>query len=132
MTLLEKTSDYQKERKSSVEEISKKIDSMTSNLAGLGPSDARLKQLRQVVDSAANLALDLGKQRAVFKIIMERPGVTTFDASTMEDALQDNKGENLRGRPIQIVVFPAVVKWGDDLRAGHDNGRTISKAQVLV
>ncbi|KAL9116529.1 MAG: hypothetical protein Q9187_006945 [Circinaria calcarea] len=131
MTLLEKTSDYRKERKSSVEEISKKIDSMTSNLAGLGPSEARLKQLRQVVDSAANLALDLGKQRALFKIIMERPGIKTFDASSMEDALQDNKGENLQGRPIQIVVFPAVVKWEDDLRAGHDSGRTISKAQVL-
>ena len=105
---------------------------MTSSLAGLGSSGARLNQLIQVIDAAAILALDLGKQRAVCKLIMEKPGVSAFDASTMEDVLQDNKGENLQGRPIQVVVFPAVVKWGEGTGTGSDRGHVISKAQVLV
>ena len=130
--LLEKSSEYRSDRAAVVQEISKKIDFMTSNLAGLGPSDGRLSHLNQVVEMAAILAMDLAKQRALFKVIMDRPGSTTFDATSMEDVLQDHKGEKLQGRPIQSVVFPAVKRWGDDSGNGYDTEHTISKAQVLV
>ena len=132
MTLLEQSPSYRSDRASAVHEISKKIDDMTSNLAGLGYSEARLNQLNQTVEAAAGLALDLAKQRALFKIIMGDPGVTEFDATTMEDVLQDHKAEILQGRPIQGIVFPAVKRWGDHSGNGYERGHTVSKAQVLV
>ena len=132
MPLLEKSSEYRSGRVAVIQEISKKIDLMTSNLAGLGPSDGRLSHLSQVVEMAATLAMDLAKQRALFKVIMDRPGSTTFDATSMEDVLQEHKGEKLQGRPIQSVVFPGVKRWGDNSGNGYDVEYTISKALVLA
>ena len=132
MPLLEKSPEYLGDRASAVQEISKRIDSMTSNLAGLNPSDGRLSHLTQVVEMAASLAMDLAKQRPLFKLIMDRPGITAFDATSMEDVLQERRGDNLQGRPIQSVVFPAVKRWGDESGNGYDHEFTVSKAQVLV
>ncbi|MCJ1247788.1 hypothetical protein MMC30_005003 [Trapelia coarctata] len=128
MTLLEKTQGYRSDRASSVQEVSKKIEYMTSTLTGLDYSEARFQHLQQVVENAAGLAMDLAKERAVVKV--EKPSATTFDATSMEDVLQDHKGEVLQGRPIQGVVFPAVIKAPEGEGAG--GAYLIAKAQVLV
>lgn len=128
MTLLEKTPGYRSDRASSVQEVSKKIDYMTSSLAGLEYSEARFQHLQQIVDAAAGLAMDLAKERAVVKV--EWPNSTTFDATSMEDVLQDHKGDVLQGRLIQGMVFPAVIKTPEGEGAG--SGYLIAKAQVCV
>jgi len=128
MTLLEKTQGYRSDRASSVQEVSKKIDYMTSALTGLEYSEARFQHLQQIVETAAGLAMDTAKERALIKV--EKPSSTTFDATSMEDVLQDHKGEVLQGRPIQGVVFPAVSKTPEG--EGGAGGYLIAKAQVLV
>ena len=132
MTLLEQSPTYRNDRASAVVEVSKRIDDMTSNLAGLGYSEARLRQLSQVVEAAASLAMDLAKQRVLFRLYMTIAGATEFDAATMEDVLQDHKAEGLQGRLIRGIVFPAVKKWGDDSGNEFERAQTIFKAQVLV
>ena len=128
MTLLEKTQGYRSDRAAAVREVSKKIDYMSSGLTGLDYSEARFQHLQQIVETAAGLAMDIAKERAVIKV--EKPSSTTFDATTMEDVLQDHKGEVLQGRPIQGVAFPAVIKVAE--AEGTGGGYLIAKAQVLV
>ena len=82
------------------------------------------------MEAAAELALDLMKQVPLFKV--ETPTGKTFDATKMEDVLQDNKGEVLHGRLVLGVIFPMVSKWGDGSGNNGDHGVTIYKAQVLV
>lgn len=128
MTLLEKTQGYRSDRASSVQEVGKRIEYMTSAIAGLEYSEARFQHLQQIVEAAAALAMDIAKERAVVKV--EKPKGTTFDATSMEDVLQDHKGEVLQGRPIQGIVFPAVIKTTEG--EGTGGGYLIAKAQVLV
>ncbi|MCJ1391586.1 hypothetical protein MMC18_004450 [Xylographa bjoerkii] len=128
MRLLEKSPSYRRDQASSVQEISEKIDQMTSNLAGLDSSEARLQHLNQVVEAAATLALELEKEQAQYKV--ERPNSRTFDARSMEDVLQDHRGEALQGEPIQGLVFPSVIKIQGQNQA--DQGLVIFKAQVIV
>jgi len=129
MTLLEKTQGYRSDRASSVQEVSKKIEYMTSAIAGLEYSEARFQHLQQIVEAAAGLAMDVAKERAVIKV--EKPNSTTFDVTSMEDVLQDHKGEVLQGRPIQGIVFPAAIKRVEE-EEGTGGGYLIAKAQVLV
>ena len=131
MTLLEKSPTYNADKASAVFEVGKKIDYMTSKLSGLEYSEARLGHLRRIVEAAANLATDLGKQTVLCRVILDKPG-TTFDAESMEDVLQDRSGDVLQGRPIQSVVFPSVKRWGDESGKNYDKCITIMRAQVLV
>jgi len=128
MTLLEKSPSFAADRAASVEEVSKKIDLMAANLAGLDYSESRLTHLRQVVNSAAALATDIAKERSLY--IPQKPPGTAFDAATMEDVLQDHKGEELQDRPIEGIVFPMVIKVPEGEAEG--GVYTILKAQVLV
>ena len=81
------------------------------------------------MSSAQTLALDLAKQRAEFTF--ERPASSMFDPSVMEDVLQEKRAEEMRGKRIQSVVFPAVWKVGGE--GGFGGGKVvICKAAVLV
>ena len=113
-----------------VDRVTERIDRSTSSLVGLTPSTSRIQQLQSVVQDAAELAAKLAQQRATFQVLQAQS--STFDASTMEDVLQEQKGEALRGRKIQSSVFPSVVRYGDDAGQGYDRATMISKALVLV
>ena len=130
VALLEKTKGYQADQSASVKEVSKRIEAVTARLAGLDHSEVRLQHLNQVVKAAAGLALDLIKEKTVFKV--EKPASTTFDAASMEDVLQDSKGEALHGRSILAVIFPVVSRRGDESGGSYDSNLIIFKAQVLV
>ena len=131
MRLLEKSPSYRRDQASSVQEISEKIDQVTSNLAGLSHSEARLQHLNQVVEAAAALALELEKEQTQYKV--ERPNSRTFDARCMEDVLQDHRGEVLQERPIQGLIFPSVIKiQGQDKADQAEHSLIIYKAQVIV
>ena len=130
--LLAKTTWTQGERAASVQEISKRIDDMTSSLAGSPASESRLHRLTQIVDSAAGLAIDIAKQRSLVRFAKPRSG--NFDAESMEDVLQENQGETIRAKPVQMVVFPAVTRYTDETSTNTNtrNVVTILKSQVLV
>ena len=113
-----------------IDRIAESIEHSTSSLVDLASSTSRLQQLRQIVRSAAELALKLAQQCATFRF--ERPKGSSFDAATMEDVLQEKKGEELRGRKVQCSIFPSVLRYGDDAGQGFDRATLISKALVLV
>ncbi|MCJ1431332.1 hypothetical protein MMC27_000683 [Xylographa pallens] len=128
ISLLEQSPTFQQDQASSLQDISEKIDQLTSSLAGLDHSEARLQHLKQVVKAAATLALALEKEQTQYKV--EKPNSRTFDARSMEDVLQDHKGEVLQGKPIHGLVFPGIIKNQGQLEA--EQGHVIFKAQVIV
>lgn len=128
LTLLENSPGFQAEKDLSVQEISQRIDEMTSNLTRVRYSEARLHHLHQVVEAAAVLALDIDKQQTSYKI--EKPRSSTFDAMAMEDVLQEHKAIVLQGKPIQGVVFPSITK--DAGREPGGRSKVIFKAQVII
>ncbi|MCJ1376935.1 Mucin-12 [Xylographa soralifera] len=126
--LLEKSPSFRRDQASSVQEISEKIDQITSSLTGLDKSEARLQHLNQIIEAAATLALELETEQTQYKV--ERPNSRTFEARSMEDVLQDHKGEVLQGKPIRGLVFPGIIKIQG--QNGADQGLVIFKAQVIV
>ena len=128
-TLLERTPSYATDRANSVQELAERINHSIASMASTSTvSDQRSQRLRQIVDSAAGIAMEMMRQSSPVRFA--KPGSSTFDPATMEDALQDGREEVLRGKSIQVVVFPAVTRSTEALDGGKDN--TILKAQVLV
>ena len=130
MRLLERTSNYQSDRKEAVEDLSQTIDAACSELTKTRPKGERRASLEEMVDSAASLAIDMAKQRAMFKI--ERPSNSVFDPEMME--AWDVDTEAVAGAPIRAVVFPAVTKCTGESVAGSvwSNSLVIVKAKVLL
>ena len=118
------------DKSDAVDAISKKIDWVTSSLVEVKPSRVRLEQLDLIVDAAASLAMDIGKQRGLFKL--EQPSNYLFDSKTMEEVFFSKNVDSPEGKKIRSVVFPAVTKWGNDEGVGYERSITILKAQVLV
>ncbi|KAI9703753.1 MAG: hypothetical protein M1836_007523 [Candelina mexicana] len=111
--------------------ITRKIDSLTSPFSEIPQDSNRTSHLHQIVQTASNLAFEVAKQRPQYTLKLERVG-SSFSAISMEDVLQDSKGEQLHGRAIKVVVFPAVIKWGDEDGENYERSTVVSKAQVLV
>ena len=130
MRLLEKTSNYQSDRKEAVEDLSQMIDAACSELTKTRPKGERRASLEEMVDSAASLALDMAKQRAMFRI--ERPSNSVFDPEMMET--WNNDTEAVTGAPIRAVIFPAVTKCSGESASGSawSHSLVIVKAKVLL
>ena len=114
-----------------MQNIVRKIDHLTSRLAGLDYSERRFSHLRAPIDAAAKLAVALAKQPALYTLTIYQPGAS-FDPDTMEDALQEASGYALMGRKIQGTVFPAVKK--STVQEGSAVGQTLylRKAQAII
>lgn len=98
---------------------------MISELAGgLGFSTTQTKNLRMIVDTAADLSVELSKQQATYVLGSGQVG-STFGDEDMEDVSQAQGGQ---GRAVQAVVFPSLKKVGQP----GNMGTVISKAQVVV
>ena len=101
----------------------------------------RLHFLYRIVESAAALSLDLGSQLAKFKVLSD-PAETPFDSAHMEDVYQEHETQvdphtgksvnALDGKTIQAVVFPSVIKWGDERGENYEEMKVILKAKVLT
>ena len=125
MALLQSMPDFGREKASSVQGVTKRIESMISELAdGLGASTAQAKNLQMIVDTAADLSVDLGKQQATYVIASDQLG-STFESENMEDVSQVQGG---RGRAVQAVVFPSLRKTSQP----GNVSTIISKAQVVI
>ena len=129
--MLENSPRAQKEKATAIQNTVSRIDHLTSKLAGLDYSEQRLSHLQASIESAAELAVILAKQPAIYTLAGERPGAL-FDPETMEDALQETSGHALRGRRIQGTVFPAVNKKSVPEGSAAGQNSCIRRAQVII
>jgi hypothetical protein len=92
------------------------------------------------MENAYSLSIDLGKQLAKFKVVSEPPE-TPFSGTRMEDVTQEhdsyvdaqgNTINALDGKPVQAVVFPGLIKWGDGNGGSYEVMTIIAKAKVLA
>lgn len=120
-----------------------------STLAKILPPPSQLanqvqESLRKVVGLAVDLAVEMRCQRAEYIMLPPlRPEYDTngdlvqkvnFNASLMNERsgdTADNDDLESRGAVVKIVLFPLVVKKGDDLGDGEDE-IVVCPAQVLV
>ncbi|KAL6887002.1 hypothetical protein GGI43DRAFT_270711 [Trichoderma evansii] len=106
----------------------------TSASTSTSPSTARDSALRVLVKNSIELARLLVVQKARLRVYM--PSIlphqqVLFEPDTMEDIGGEEDEENLASREINCVVFPGVIKHGDE-NGGHMQYRNvIVKARVL-
>ena len=131
IALSEKTADFQSGRASSIDHVARNIDDLTRGLSGFEYSKRRFAHLKMFVDTAADLAITLAKQPALYRLAGMHPE-TAYDPDTMEDALQDPSVEALKQREIKGTVFPAVRKWTNQQSSMLGSPLYIRKAQVIV
>ncbi|TWU75658.1 hypothetical protein ED733_007215 [Metarhizium rileyi] len=113
------------------------LDSITDGGGGAsaGPSrsEARDSALRVLVNNSVELARLLAAQKAVLRVYM--PVVLphqrlTFEPGTMEDVGGEDE-EALASRDVWCVVFPGVIKHGDENGGQMQFRNVIAKARVL-
>ncbi|KAG0641157.1 hypothetical protein HOY80DRAFT_883662 [Tuber brumale] len=121
--------------------ISQRMDNLLSPFSTTANQAERLNFLSRIVESAATLSLDLGCQLAKFKVLSD-PAETPFRCAHMEDVYQEHEtrvdpqtgklANALDGKIIQAVVFPSVIKWGNERGENYDEMKVLLKATVLT
>lgn len=92
------------------------ISRILGKLTASAATDARDKGLQSIIDQAIDLSRAFRVQRAQFEVdmpSMTEEGPLQFDVATMEDITGEND-EELIGRRVECVVFPCVIKLGDE------------------
>lgn len=146
LTLLSKREPFVQQRAQDTEAV---VHEIYSTLATLLPPPSHLQRqiqesLRNVMRLAVSLSIEMRTQRAEY--IMLPPlqpeydtngdlvAKVTFNASLMnERSGKETSNDELEGRGaiVKIVLFPLVVKKGDDFGEGEDE-IVVCPAQVLV
>ncbi|GAB0137171.1 hypothetical protein EsDP_00005451 [Epichloe bromicola] len=119
--------------------INRILDTITTDRDGTpstsasSRSDARDSSLRTLVTSSVELARLLVAQKAVLRVHM--PEVlphqqVLFDPGTMEDVGGEDE-DALASRDIRCVVFPGVIKHGDENGGQMQFRNVIAKARVF-
>ncbi|KHN97779.1 uncharacterized protein MAM_04168 [Metarhizium album ARSEF 1941] len=119
-----------------ISRINRILDSITDSSTSSVPpsrSEARDSALRVLVNNSVELARLLAAQKAVLRVYM--PEVlphqeVMFEPDTMED-LGDEDEEALVRRDVWCVVFPGVIKHGDENGGQLQFRNVIAKARVL-
>ncbi|KAL7921545.1 hypothetical protein ACQKWADRAFT_295334 [Trichoderma austrokoningii] len=120
-----------------ISQITLLLDSIITSAASSSSSSsstARDAALRVLVKNSIELARLLVVQKARLRVYM--PSIlphqqVLFEPDTMEDIGGEEDEENLASREINCVVFPGVIKHGDE-NGGHMQFRNvIVKARVL-
>ncbi|KAG6274318.1 hypothetical protein E4U47_001546 [Claviceps purpurea] len=108
----------------------------TSSASDSSHPSTRDSSLRSLVTDAVDLAQLLVAQKAVLRVSMpevspHQPAL--FDPDTMEDVSGENEDEEaLASREIWCVVFPGLIKHGDEKGGRMELRNVIAKARVLV
>ncbi|KAF2807693.1 uncharacterized protein BDZ99DRAFT_489326 [Mytilinidion resinicola] len=146
LTLLAKRDVFQQQRSQDTEAV---VQEIFGTLASLLPPPSHLQSqiqesLRNVMRLAVELSIEMRTQRAEY--IMLPPlqpeydtngdlvAKVTFNASLMNERsgeIKSNDDLEARGAVVKIVLFPLVVKKGDDYGEGEDE-IVVCPAQVLV
>ena len=130
MPLVERDPSFQENQSACIKKLAKEIDEYTSSMVGVSFFDQRLEHLTGIVHAASELAVELARQRMLF--IFQKPESQTFIANSMIDVQQVVTSVHLEGSPIQCVVFPEVLRYGNDLGQGFEHPVLVSKAVVLT
>ena len=89
-----------------------------------GTPNSFKRNLQMIVDTAADLSVDLAKQQASYFIGPDQAG-GIFDSESMEDVSQAESG---RGRTVMAIVFPSLRK----VIRPSNQVTVLSKAQVAI
>lgn len=103
--------------------VTEQIDNAMRILTATEPSGVRLKSLHSIVKRATSISRLCHVQLAQYTFVLPNTNAfepLRFDASTMEDMHGESESE-LDGYLVKCVVFPAVIKTGDE------HGENVSK-----
>ncbi|EOO00542.1 putative involucrin repeat protein [Phaeoacremonium minimum UCRPA7] len=146
LTLLSRRDAFKDQREQDTEAV---VQAIFQTLSVILPPPSNLEdqiqtQLRRVMREAVDLAIEMRTQRAEYMMLpplqpeYDANGDLTetvhFNASLMNERSGDNvSNEELEshGSVVRVVLFPLVVKKGDDNGVGDDE-IVVSPAQVLV
>lgn len=147
LTLLSRRPSFKKQRDQDTEAVAQTIFDTLSKV--LPPpsnlEDQIFSQLRRVVREAVGLAIEMRCQRAEYMMLPplqpeyddtgELTETLSFNAALMNEASgttgQTNEELEATNATVRIVLFPLVLRKGDDLGKGEDE-IVVTPAQVLV
>lgn len=147
LSLLSRRDSFRRQRDVDTEAV---VQAIYQTLSRLLPPPLNLEgqmqsQLRRVVSEAVDLSIEMRTQRAEYVMLPPlqpqydaegRPAATfPFDGATMTDAGNGSSETDAeleeRAAVVRLVLFPLVVKKGDDYGLGDDKV-VVSPAQVIV
>lgn len=147
LTLLSKRPSFREQRDLDTEAV---VQAIFHTLSKVLPPPSNLEdqiqsQLRRVMREAVDLSVEMRTQRAEYMMLPplqptydeegELAETVTFNASLMNersgDATLTNEDLEAKGAVVRVVLFPLVVKKGDDAGEGDDE-IVVCPAQVLV
>ena len=147
LTLLAKRASFQEQRELDTEAV---VQAIFQTLCKILPPPSNLEnqiqsQLRRVMREAVDLSITMRTQRAEYMMLPplqpeydadgELAATVQFNASMMNDrtAQKDRTNEEIEADNsiVRVVLFPLVVKKGDDVGVGDDE-IVVCPAQVLV
>ncbi|KAI7155865.1 hypothetical protein KC349_g6684 [Hortaea werneckii] len=93
-------------------------------------------RLIKILTPARDLFRALHSAKADYRVKMMPvqlgDGTVTFDTDTMTAIQSEEEETELLGRALQISVFPAVYKYGDEMGQNMEEMTTVCKAKVVV
>ncbi|KAH7376039.1 hypothetical protein B0T11DRAFT_16165 [Plectosphaerella cucumerina] len=148
LTLLSKRPTFKEQRDLDTEAV---VQAVFHTLSKVLPppsnlEDQILSQLRRVMREAVDLSIEMRTQRAEYMMLPplqptydedgELAETVTFNAALMSErsgdkSLPDGQALEAQGAVVRVVLFPLVVKKGDDDGEGDDE-IVVCPAQVLV
>ena len=152
LTLLSRRPAFKKQRDQDTEAV---VQTILTSLSKILPPPSNLEgqiqsQLRKVIREAVDLAIEMRCQRAEYAMLPplqpeyddngELTETVGFNAALMNDRTggasqpaDDSRNEELEaaGATVRVVLFPLVVRKGDDVGKGEDEV-VVCPAQVLV
>ncbi|KAK3694988.1 hypothetical protein B0T22DRAFT_372198 [Podospora appendiculata] len=147
LTLLSRRPAFKRQRDQDTEAV---VQAILDALGKILPPPSNLEdqihsQLRRVVKEAVGLAVEMRSQRAEYMMLPplqpeydesgELTDTVAFNAALMNersgDATVSNEMLERAGATVRIVLFPLVVRKGDDVGKGEDEV-VVCPAQVLV
>lgn len=123
----------QKETAALVDSIVRSVNSIVGSISDAQASETRDQSLRALINSAIDLSRLLRVQKAVFSIIMpsiEGHQRTMFDSESMEDIGGEDE-DTLNEREIRCVIFPGIIKAGDENGERGHLRNVVAKIRVL-
>ncbi|KAK5663277.1 hypothetical protein OQA88_3704 [Cercophora sp. LCS_1] len=147
LTLLSRRPSFKKQRDQDTEAV---VQAILDSLGKILPPPSNLEdqiqtQLRRVVREAVGLAIEMRCQKAEYMMLPplqpeyddtgELTETVTFNAALMNersgDASLSNEDLETAGSTVRVVLFPLVVRKGDENGVGEDE-IVVCPAQVLV
>lgn len=133
MRLLRDNEGFRQRTKELCTETADQTLPLLQEISGFAATGESRLQLYSIFEECANLALLFHMQRAYYQVQMppiDPSNILMFDPVTMENVNVSEDGE-MQKVQIDIVVFPSVVKHGDEAGTNLQLRNVITKAKVF-